>query len=223
MSYPITRHFVLPFLKKYITSIKGQKNLPEYNPFIVAANHISQTDPFFIFTTLFPKYKKKIHFIANRGNYGSIFERLIASKWAGCILLDPKNKKDSVKKAIKLIEKNKLVGIFPEGERVPDSNDLRRGKTGVIRIALESKVPILPIGIITKGEKHRIKRGDLHSLGWDALNHYGIKGHRTKLVIGKPISLEKYYNQPVTYELLRKLTNLVMEELAKLSGKQYNY
>jgi len=106
---------------------------------------------------------------------------------------------------------------------MPSNENLREGRTGVIRLALESKVSILPMGIITQGEKHRVKKGRIHSLGWDVLSHYGYRGQRTKFVIGQPISLEKYYDQPVNYELLRKLTTQVMKELAKLSGKKYPY
>ena len=106
---------------------------------------------------------------------------------------------------------------------MPNSINLREGRTGVIRIALEAKVPILPIGIITQGEKFQNQRGRYISNGWAVLSHYGYRGQRTKLVIGKSISLEKYYNQVVTYELLRTLTNKLMQELARLSGKKYSY
>jgi len=116
MAYPISRYLILPFIRRPITSVKGLENIPSKGPFIIAANHISQTDPFFIFAPIFDKYHSKVHFIARRGNYGQAFEKLIATRWAGCILINPWRPSECLDRALELLNKGQIVGIFPEGE-----------------------------------------------------------------------------------------------------------
>ena len=46
------------------------------------------------------------------------------------------------------IKKGHPLYICPEGLMNPDKQRLRKSKTGVARIALMSKVPVLPIGVV---------------------------------------------------------------------------
>ena len=41
----------------------------------------------------------------------------------------------------------KLIGIFPEGTRSPDSGKMLRAFTGVVKYAAKAKVPVIPVGI----------------------------------------------------------------------------
>ena len=40
-----------------------------------------------------------------------------------------------------------LLGIYPEGTRSPDGR-LYRGRTGVARMVLEARVPVIPVAMI---------------------------------------------------------------------------
>jgi 1-acyl-sn-glycerol-3-phosphate acyltransferase len=223
MVYPITRHTLFPLLRKYITSTKGLYNLPDKNPFIIASNHISQTDPLFIIATLFPHYCKKIHFIARRGDYGPLFERLVAKRWAACILIDFNRPAACLDQAVEVLKSGDLIALFPEGERVPHSQNLLKGKTGIALLALKTGLPVLPIGVITRGEKHRLKNGEKTSLGRDALWHYLIKGHQYRLIIGQPLLFKQHSNQPITNNLLHQITDHIMEEISRLCDRKYPY
>src|SRR5690348_15862201 len=48
--------------------------------------------------------------------------------------------------AMKVLGRGEPVGIYPEGTRSHDGR-LYRGKTGVARLALEAKVPVIPIAV----------------------------------------------------------------------------
>ena len=150
MAYPLTRFIFFPFIKLFISSVKGRKNLPKDTPFIIASNHISQIDPLIIIATLFPKYKLKLHYIANSRGKNGFLENTVNFKWAGCIPVHPKNPSgESLNHALEWLHKGDLIGIFPEAERTPNSPSLARGRTGIARLAIRSQLPVLPIGIIS--------------------------------------------------------------------------
>lgn len=222
MVYPISRYTLFPFLRSLVSSAKGLEHLPKKTPFIIAANHVSQTDPLLISATLFPVHPKKIHYISIYREVGKFFKETIAKKWAGCVLLDQQNRAKAVDDCVEVLKTGDIVGVFPEGVRNPKENVISRGYTGVIRIALNAKVPIVPIGIITKGEKHRKREDGRHISDWrDAVSEYLFKHEPFHIKIGKPINLSEHYNKPVTYELLRTLTNSVMQKLSSLSNRPF--
>ena len=223
MAYPISQYIIFPFIRRLITSVKGLNYIPKKTPFIVVANHISQTDPLFIITSLFHIHKQKIHYISVYRNLGEFFRKKISEQWAGCILLDQQNRAKAVTDSVERLKHSDIVGIFPEGVRNPDANVISRGHTGMIRIALQAKVPIVPIGIITKGEKHRLRKDGRHISDWrDAVKQYIFKHEPFHINIGEPILLNKYYNTPITHKLLRSLTDNIMESLSKLSNRPYD-
>jgi 1-acyl-sn-glycerol-3-phosphate acyltransferase len=100
---------------------------------------------------------------------------------------------------------------------------LGRGKTGAVRLGLKARVPILPIGVKTKGEKHRLIRGRDRSKPYDAVAQFILKGQRSDLVIGRPISYHEHYNKDADYELLRSLTDDMMRKISELCGQPYEY
>jgi 1-acyl-sn-glycerol-3-phosphate acyltransferase len=222
MVYPLTRLTLFPFLRSYISSVEGKENLPTKAPFIIAANHISQSDPLFIIASIFPYYGKKIHFIANRGNYSKWFEQKIARDWAGCIIINPKNPDSKcLGVAHDFLKRGDIIGLFPEGERVFNKPILGRGRTGVARLALKSKMPVVPLGIITKGEPHRLVQGELGSSWHDLIYHYLFKKAPCHIKIGRPLLFSNYYGSPINYHLLRLITDEIMGKIAGLSGKNY--
>mgnify|MGYP001620129181 CR=1 FL=1 len=65
----------------------------------------------------------------------------ICRKWAACVpVFNPAQAYEETKK---LIESGEIIGIFPEAGIRKTKNP----KTGAVRLALETKTPILPIGI----------------------------------------------------------------------------
>ncbi|HVM12110.1 MAG TPA: lysophospholipid acyltransferase family protein, partial [Actinomycetota bacterium] len=54
--------------------------------------------------------------------------------------------RSALDEAVRTLAAGAAVGIFPEG-RVGEGMELARGRTGVARIALRSRAPIVPVGI----------------------------------------------------------------------------
>ena len=101
----------------------------------------------------------------------------------------------------------KLVGIFPEGTRSPDGR-LYRGKTGVARMALEARVPVIPVAII----------GTFEAMPYD--RKFPRRG-QVEVRFGTPLRFDRYYETPADRFVLRSVTDEIMYEVMLLSGQEY--
>ena len=101
-----------------------------------------------------------------------------------------KNKSPSLRKVFKILNEGNYIGITPDGPRGPN----RKVSEGIIKIAVHSQVPIIPIGFASNK--------NLKLRSWDSfLITYPFS--RCIFVWGEPIiipssvkdkSLEKYKN-----------------------------
>lgn len=101
---------------------------------------------------------------------------------------------EAIKISLKLLKNNELLLIFPEGTR----NGLKKGikpKNGAVLIALKTKVPIIPIGII------------------------GSFKPFTKVIlkIGSPIYLDEYFDKTKDKEVMDNLTKMLMDKVIELT------
>jgi 1-acyl-sn-glycerol-3-phosphate acyltransferase len=206
MVYPIPKITLLPFTKLWIKEIKGMENLPK-PPFIIAANHSSYMDHFVLCNIVVPRYNQKLHFLAKKEHFDKFFERMWHI-YAGAIPLDRQaGGKKALKWAISALKHGKIIGIYPEGTRTLDGK-IQKGKTGIARLSLAAKVPIVPIGIM--GNFEILPKG-----------RHIPRMKKSQVSIGKPIYFDKYYNKRETKALLRSMTTQIMKEIARLSRQRY--
>ena len=114
----------------------------------------------------------------------------------------------ALRPGLRVLAQGKLLGIYPEGTRTPDGR-LYRGKTGVARMALEAKVPVVPCAMIGGFEfqppgkitpRLRIRPG---------------------VRFGKPLDFSRYYGLEQDRIVLRAMTDEIMYEIMRLSGQEY--
>ena len=200
--------------KLFLKQFTGIENIPKQRGYIVAANHTSYLDIPVEYAVFLAKAGIFIRFIAKKelleDKFFRIFNFLFGNKCNKTILLDFTNPEKAFDEAIAALKKGNAVGIYPEGGRSPNGK-IQKGKTGVIRIALSARVPILPVGI----------RGTFELMA-DKKSMPKIR-KIIRVNIGEPIYLNKYYNKQITKKILRELTNNVMREIAKLTEQKYNY
>jgi 1-acyl-sn-glycerol-3-phosphate acyltransferase len=213
MVYPIGRFIVPPIVNLWCRKVIGLENVPKDKAFIIAANHSSYLDDFSVTPPVMRRINKKAHMYCNDRFYKNKFLAAFL-KWAGCIpvSIQTKNKevnKRAFKTAIKYLKKGEPVGIFPEGGRTLDGN-LRKAKTGIAKLALTSKIPVLPIGII--GSYDVFPKG----AKFPKFKRFDIK-------IGKLIYFDKYYGKENNKKTLRLVTTKIMKEIAKLTKQKYKY
>src|SRR3989338_3475235 len=213
MAYPIGKILLVPIFKLWIGDVKGLENIPVCSPFILAPNHASYMEHMLISSIIVPKLGKKLYFIAKKEHFEGISQKSwhrIWTRYVGYIPIDRrKDGKKALKKAVSYLKNGEVIVVYPEGTRTL-TGKIQKGKTGVARLALWAKVPVVPLGI--RGTFEILPKGKMiPKLGKAAFK------------FGKPIYFSKYYNKPITKKILRVITNSIMGEIAKLSGQKYNF
>ncbi|MBW2979865.1 1-acyl-sn-glycerol-3-phosphate acyltransferase [Candidatus Woesearchaeota archaeon] len=193
----------------FLRKAKGIENIPKDKAFILAANHNSYIDHMIINAVAILHLNKMVSFLAKKEHFEGGFQRQW-HVWFRAIPIDRQaGGKEALKKAIKHLRKGGLIGIYPEGTR-SSTGKIQRGKTGVARLAVFAKVPVIPVGI--KGTFDILPKGKLIP-----------KPKRAEMSIGKPIYLDKYYGQEENRKVIRRITDNIMKEIARLSKQKYNF
>jgi 1-acyl-sn-glycerol-3-phosphate acyltransferase len=190
--------------------IEGAENVPLEGPAILASNHLSYADWLFMPLTL-PRrvtFVAKAEYFTGKGIKGRLQRFFFAG--AGQVPIDRSGAsaaQGALLSAMKVLGRGELFGIYPEGTRSHDGR-LYRGKTGVARLALEAKVPVIPIAVC----------------GTDMLAPPGKKfGAFVRPVVrfGKPLDFSRYEGLENDRYSLRSITDEIMYEIMELSGQEY--
>ncbi len=206
--YKFLENTLQPYVLSLIKEVNGTENIPKTGPFVVVANHESYIDPLLVKGYLSRDYRINVYYLTKIEAFDNPFKKYFFDS-VGSIPVDRGAKdEDVLKGAVDVLKQNGIIGIFPEGTRSRDGK-LHKGKTGAVRLALAAKCKILPIGINNTYEL------------WPPNQKLPKRRKEVVVNIGKPISLDKYYDTPVTKELLRGLTDMVMAEIGKLCGQEY--
>jgi 1-acyl-sn-glycerol-3-phosphate acyltransferase len=191
--------------------VSGAEHVPASGPAILASNHLSYADWLFMPLTL----PRRVTFVAkaeyfNTPGLKGWFQKKFFSG-AGQVPIDRSGASAaegalSAAKRI-LTEEGDLFGIYPEGTRSHDGK-LYRGKTGVARLALECKVPVIPVAVV----------------GTDVVAPPGQTfGRFTRPIVrfGKPLDFSRYEGMENDRYILRSITDEIMYEIMRLSGQEY--
>lgn len=190
---PIVGFFSRLFWK---IEFSGVENVPTQGGVIIAANHQTYLDPFWLSLQV----KRPTRYLAwsDAFNWPFVGRCLI---WFGAWPLalegsDP----GAIRRSLQWLRDGGAVVIFPEGGRSTAAGSLERFKVGAVRLALEADVPILPVTI--KGGNQVWPRG------W-RLPHMG------KVVITyHPL----YHASPAPNEETRACARRESEQLAEVIG-----
>ena len=212
MLYWFFKHILLgPWLKILFRPwAEGQENIPASGGVILASNHLSFSDSFYL--ALVAKrpmaYLAKSDYFTGKGIKGYLTKSFM--RGVGQLPVDRSGGRASeaaILTALQVLNAGDILGIYPEGTRSPNGI-LYRGKTGLARMALEAKVPIIPVAMINTYEiqppgkiRPRLKR-------------VGIR-------VGKPLKFDRYEGLEDDRFVLRSVTDEVMYELMTLSGQEY--
>lgn len=122
---------------------KGVENIPPDSGLIIAANHQSYGDPFWLSVPI----NRPVRFLA----WSQAFSWPVVGKAIKLLGAWPLQIEGSdpatIRRTLNWLREHGVVVIFPEGGRgLPDGSMIRM-KAGAVRIALEAGVPILPVTI----------------------------------------------------------------------------
>lgn len=212
MMYWLMKRVLLgPILQTvYRPWVRGLENVPEDGAALLASNHHSVVDSFFLPLVVprritFPAKKEYFTGTGIKGRLTAAFFRGVgqvpvdrSGGAAGQAALDT---------AREILADGELFGIYPEGTRSPDGR-LYRGKTGVARLALQAQVPVIPVAMIGT---------DILQPEGRTIPHVG----RVGIVIGKPLDFSRYYGMEDDRTIIRAVTDEIMRELSRLSHQEY--
>jgi 1-acyl-sn-glycerol-3-phosphate acyltransferase len=194
---------------------EGLENVPESGPAILAANHVSFLDSFFIPLVL----PRRVTYLAKAEYWDSWRTRWFFES-VGQI---PVRRQDSEKAraaldaGLRVLDAGGLLGIYPEGTRSLDGR-LYKGRTGVARMAQRAGCPVIPIGLVGSAE--------LMPKGAKLPKRSGT----VRVRFGRPLwvppddhggSLRSAPLTPQTPLDLRSFVDGLMYEIMCLSGQEY--
>ncbi|HEX4831237.1 MAG TPA: lysophospholipid acyltransferase family protein [Trebonia sp.] len=190
---------------------RGRRHVPRRGPVILASNHLSFSDHFFGPLPL----PRKVVFLAKSEYFTKPgFTGLLSKAFfygTGQIPIDRTGGAASdraLRSGLRVLAAGNVLGIYPEGTRSRDGK-LHKGRTGVARLALESRAPVVPCAMI--GTFQFLPSGS---------NRPNVK-IRPGVIFGEPLEFSRFYGQEGDRDALRAVTDEVMRAIHKLSDQVY--
>ncbi|HEY2549674.1 MAG TPA: lysophospholipid acyltransferase family protein [Streptosporangiaceae bacterium] len=212
MFYWVVKAILSPLLRIIFRPwFVGAQNVPREGAAVIASNHLSFSDHFFAPLPVPRKvvFLAKAEYFTGRGLKGLVSKAFFSG--VGQIPVDRAGGEASERAlltGLRVLAAGQLLGIYPEGTRTPDGR-LYRGKTGVARLALEARVPVVPCAMVGGFEFQPPGR-----IAPRLRIRPGVK-------FGKPMEFSRYYGLEHDRIVLRAVTDEVMYEIMRLSGQEY--
>lgn len=187
-----------------------RSKLPQTGPFILAPNHYSEIDPIAVGAAVWhlgrlPRFMAKASLfdvpvlgrVLRRSGQIPV-ERVGASGRSGG---------NPMGAAAQLIERQDGVIVYPEGTLTRDPELWpMRGKSGAVRLALESGIPLIPLA---------------HWGTQELMPRYGKKIHpfprkTIRVAVGEPLDLSRFEGRPLDQKAVTAATAQLMDAITAL-------
>lgn len=171
----------------YPIKIYGKENIPSGGAILVC-NHFRAIDCGFVARA----YNKDIKFLAKKEIFkNKLFSKIVTSYGGIPIDRDHPDMK-SLLSAIRAVKDGHKLCIFAEGTRnKSNTNQLQELKSGTALFAVKAKCPIVPIMMYKKAKVFR----------------------RTHMIIGKPFTLEQFYDKKLSQDEQDAMDNIVRQKM----------
>lgn len=201
-SRPVVKTYTGTMLKM---SVKMDTGLPQ-GAKIIAANHPSTTDPFFVASMVgqqsFILINEVLFRVPVLGEYLRRSGHIPVAVGQGQAAMDA---------ALQRLREGKTVMIFPEGALSPEKGGFQEPRTGVARLALASGAPVIPVGIHLLRERTKTiesnVRGETHYGRWYISGPYNM-------TVGQPL---RFNGDVEDRPLVRKVAETVMHHIIELA------
>jgi 1-acyl-sn-glycerol-3-phosphate acyltransferase len=158
----------LPTILIYRVRGIGVGNVPREGPIVLAPNHFSQMDHFFIGVYL----RRKIRFMAKSQLFGPPVLTYVYKHGGVFPVRRGHHDEEAFRTAYEILRQGEMLLVYAEGGR-SRSGEMGEPKPGIGRIALETGVPIVPVAI----------NGSARVRGWKRLRF-----PRVTVEFGEPVS-----------------------------------
>lgn len=191
--------FLLTYPLRFLCNmrVRGTENEPttDQGAYLVIANHRTWADPIYLCCVL--KHGQP-HFMAKK----ELFKIPLLNLLIRALGAYPVNRGGAdvgaIKHTIEMLKAGVCVGMFPQGHRY-NKVDPRETpvKTGAAMIALKAGVPVLPVFIKVKNNKHFFLC-------------------RKEVIVGKPISIEEMNYDPEAPGEYQRVADYLFERVCEL-------
>ncbi len=203
----VAKHLLAPTSKFFWRfEVNGIENVPQTGPAIMAPNHVSVLDSFFLPAVL----PRRITYVG-KAEYMDDWKTKYLFPALGMVPIDRSGgsaAQRALDTAASILEQGELFGIYPEGTR-SRSGYLHKGHTGVARLSMRTGAPIVPVGL----------RGTREIQPPDAPTPKPFM--TVEINIGTPIDPARFRARDGDPLLYREITDELMFEISRLSGQQY--
>ena len=178
----------------YRYTVIRECELPKTGSYIIASNHLSNTDPVFVGLT----HKRRVYFMAKVELFKNKFFGGLIKILGAFPVTRGANDGKAIATGEDLINDGKVMTIFIEGGRTK-TGELMRPRSGCAVIVRQTKAPVVPMCITVVGNKKNIFA-------------------KRVIHIGKPLSYEElgFSNdeEPSPREY-REASRIIMEQISK--------
>ena len=195
----------LPTILIYRVRATGVENVPKRGPLVLAPNHFSQMDHFFVGVYL----RRKIRFMAKSQLFGPPVLTYVYKHGGVFPVRRGHHDEEAFETVHELLRQGEMLLVYAEGGR-SRSRQLGEPKPGIGRIALEDGVPIVPVAI----------HGSAGVRSWKRLRFPKIT-----IQFGEPLSfpVETSPGHERQLEVAREVFDRVREMYLGLEAKQASH
>jgi 1-acyl-sn-glycerol-3-phosphate acyltransferase len=190
---------------------RGLENIPSDGGVVIVANHVTVLDPVTLAHAIYDGPHRTPSFLAKSELFKAPVVGFVLRK-AGQIPVYRRTRDagNSLRDAESAAEAGECVVIYPEGTCTRDPEGWPMvAKTGVARLVLAAGVPVIPVA----------------HWGTQAILPYGTRRlrlfprKRVYVLAGAPFDLSRYSGVEATNDVLREITDLLMQRVADLLGE----
>lgn len=190
--------------------VRGKQHVPGNGGVILAFNHLSNADT--VAAVVFALMSNRVPRVLAKASLWRMPVVGWVMRSGGHIPVERGTVKasEALRPAVEALRDGECVMVFPEGTFTDDpENWPMKGKSGVARMALESRVPVVPVA--EWGTQDLLPRGKI-------LPRL-LPRKRIEVVAGAPVDLSDLYDLDLTAEVLAEATRRVMAAITTmLSG-----
>ena len=200
---------------------RGRGNVPRKGGVIIAANHISESDPLAL-----------AHFVYESGRYpvylakSTLFDvRFIGAVLRGTgqipVYRDSADAALALRDAEQALRDGECLMFYPEGSctRDPELWPMT-GQTGAARMALTTGAKVVPVASWGAHELMPYKKGEQTGLRGSLKKGFHPLPRKTmQVVAGPPVDLSRYEGLPLDRDTLRAATDDIMAAISALLGE----
>ncbi len=189
--YAMTKHCIYLMNKsgKITTEGYGMENLPKEGGYIMYPNHQGKYDVLGIFLT----HQEPCSFVMDKFKSHTMLVREFIDLVQGKRLEinNPRQGISVINEVAQDVANGKKYILFPEGGYFNNKNKVQKFKAGSFKIALKSKVPIVPIAII---DSYKV---------FNSIGNFG------------PVTTQVHYLKPIPYEEYKGMKTQELAELVR--------